>query len=100
MKGAARVAPQATVKSQIDEDRHLAVYQNRLNDYNEMVTQFGFLTLFAMAFPLAPLFAFFNNVIEIRTDSTILLKFCQRPVPERAASIGTWLRILEEIEER
>jgi hypothetical protein len=31
------------------------------------VIQYGFVTLFVTAFPLAPFFALMNNVIEIRS---------------------------------
>ena len=37
-----------------------------LDEYLEMVIQYGFITLFVAAFPLAPLFALINNVLEIR----------------------------------
>ena len=42
---------------------------NLFGEYLEMVIQYGFTTLFATAFPLAPFFAFINNVIEIRLDA-------------------------------
>ena len=47
------------------------------NEYLEMVIQFGFVTLFVAAFPLAPFFALLNNVIEIRLDAN---KFTCRSV--------------------
>ncbi|KAL3187247.1 hypothetical protein MRX96_025559 [Rhipicephalus microplus] len=39
------------------------------DEYLEMTIQFGFVTLFVAAFPLAPLFALINNVCEIRLDA-------------------------------
>ena len=33
------------------------------------VVQYGFVTLFVAAFPLAPLLALINNVFEIRLDA-------------------------------
>ena len=36
------------------------------NEYLEIVIQFGFITMFSVAFPLAPLFALLNNTVEIR----------------------------------
>ena len=38
-------------------------------EYEEMVVQFGFLALFGVAFPLAPLFAWINNLFEIRVGA-------------------------------
>ncbi len=32
----------------------------------ETVIQYGFITLFVAAFPLAPFFALLNNILEIR----------------------------------
>ncbi len=59
--------------------------------------QFGFVTLFVAAFPLAPLFAFANNLIEIRIDAYKLVVATRRPVPVRVKNIGIWLPILESV---
>lgn len=72
------------------------------NDYtfiafNGLVIQFGFVTLFVSAFPLAPLFALINNIIEIRMDAYKFTITSRRPMPERAKDIGMWLRILDGI---
>jgi hypothetical protein len=53
--------------------------------------QFGFITLFVAAFPLAPLFALLNNMIEIRTDAYKYLTKMQRPPAIPAEDIGTFL---------
>ncbi|CAG8530657.1 10262_t:CDS:10 [Ambispora gerdemannii] len=37
-------------------------------EYERMTVQFGFISLFVVAFPLTPLCAWFNNIVEIRTD--------------------------------
>ena len=42
---------------------------NIMQEYLEMVLQFGFITIFVAAFPLAPLFALLNNWVEIRLDA-------------------------------
>ncbi|XP_015606039.1 anoctamin-5 [Cephus cinctus] len=64
------------------------------DEYLEMIIQFGFITLFVVAFPLAPLFALANNVLEMRLDATKFLRHYRRPVPRRARDIGIWARIL------
>jgi hypothetical protein len=53
--------------------------------------QFGYVTLFVIAFPLAPLLAFLNNLIGIRVDSYKLLFMTQRALPKAAADIGKLL---------
>lgn len=47
--------------------------QGLFYEYLEMVIQYGFITIFVAAFPLAPLFALFNNVFELRLDAKKLL---------------------------
>ena len=39
-----------------------------------MAIQFGYVTLFAVAFPLAPLCAYINNLVEAKTDLFKLIK--------------------------
>lgn len=58
------------------------------------VIQFGFVTLFVASFPLAPLFALLNNIIEIRLDAKKFVTELRRPVAVRAKDIGelTWGR--------
>ncbi|RVE52062.1 hypothetical protein evm_003340 [Chilo suppressalis] len=66
-------------------------------EYLEMVLQYGFVTIFVAAFPLAPLFALINNVLEMRLDARKLLACYRRPVPQRVTDIGVWYRILDSI---
>jgi anoctamin-7 len=78
------------------------------------VLQFGFITIFVAAFPIAPLFALLNNWIEIRLDANKLIcetrsifsslnfsdeKFLypinRRPIAFRSSTIGIWFNILQ-----
>ena len=68
-----------------------------VNEYLEMVIQFGFITIFVSAFPLAPLFAFLNNVLELRIDARNLLVQHRRPTAKRVRSIGVWFDIMETL---
>uniref|UniRef100_A0A8C4GXN3 Anoctamin n=1 Tax=Dicentrarchus labrax TaxID=13489 RepID=A0A8C4GXN3_DICLA len=63
-------------------------------EYLEMVIQFGFITLFVASFPLAPLMALINNIIEVRVDAWKLTTQFRRPVAAKAHSIGAWQEIL------
>ncbi|XP_046590549.1 anoctamin-5 [Neodiprion lecontei] len=67
------------------------------NEYLEMVIQFGFITIFVTAFPLAPFFALANNVLEMRLDAKKFLRHYRRPVPRRVRDIGIWARILDAL---
>uniref|UniRef100_A0A8D3AMX9 Anoctamin n=1 Tax=Scophthalmus maximus TaxID=52904 RepID=A0A8D3AMX9_SCOMX len=66
-------------------------------EYLEMVIQFGFITLFVASFPLAPLLALINNIIEVRVDAWKLTTQFRRPVAAKAHSIGAWEEILSGI---
>nr|XP_050852296.1 anoctamin-1 isoform X4 [Vespula vulgaris] len=66
-------------------------------EYLEMVLQYGFVTIFVAAFPLAPFFALLNNVLEMRLDAKKLLVMFRRPVGQRVTDIGIWYRILDSI---
>ncbi|XP_066593717.1 anoctamin-1 isoform X3 [Prorops nasuta] len=66
-------------------------------EYLEMVLQYGFVTIFVAAFPLAPFFALINNILEMRLDAKKLLTMYRRPVGQRVRDIGIWYRILDSI---
>ncbi|KAL0280787.1 UNVERIFIED_CONTAM: hypothetical protein PYX00_001978 [Menopon gallinae] len=66
-------------------------------EYLEMVLQYGFVTIFVAAFPLAPFFALINNIFEMRLDAKKLLTFYRRPVTQRVRDIGVWFKILNSI---
>ena len=69
------------------------------DDYSELVVQFGYATLFAVAFPLAPLFAYVNSFVGLRTDA---FKYCvdaRRPWPtgcfvDRLLGVGAGTDVL------
>ncbi|XP_018585647.1 anoctamin-4 isoform X2 [Scleropages formosus] len=67
------------------------------DEYLEMILQFGFTTTFVAAFPLAPLLALLNNIIEIRLDAYKFVTQWRRPLPSQAKDIGIWYGILEGI---
>lgn len=67
------------------------------NEYLEMVLQYGFVTIFVAAFPLAPFFALLNNIFEMRFDAKKVLAFHRRPVTERVRDIGVWYPILDGV---
>ncbi|NXT49923.1 ANO7 protein, partial [Pluvianellus socialis] len=78
-------------------DHQLLVFEGLFDEYLEMVLQFGFITIFVAACPLAPLFALLNNWVEIRLDAHKFVCDYRRPVAERAQGIGIWFSILEAI---
>ncbi|CAJ1066342.1 anoctamin-7 [Xyrichtys novacula] len=80
-----------------EADYQLLVCEGLFSEYLEMVLQFGFITIFVAACPLAPLFALINNWVEIRLDAQKFVTEYRRPVVERAQDIGIWFSILQFI---
>uniref|UniRef100_A0AAY4BAC1 Anoctamin n=1 Tax=Denticeps clupeoides TaxID=299321 RepID=A0AAY4BAC1_9TELE len=80
-----------------ETDYFLEPYAGLTPEYMEMIIQFGFVTLFVASFPLAPLFALLNNIIEIRLDAKKFVAELRRPVAARAKDIGIWYNILRGV---
>ncbi|XP_023316482.1 anoctamin-4 isoform X2 [Trichogramma pretiosum] len=78
---------------QLQDPGRLALF----DEYLEMIIQYGFVTLFVAAFPLAPLFALLNNIAEIRLDAYKMTREARRPLAERVEDIGAWYGILKGI---
>ncbi|XP_053994929.1 anoctamin-4 [Hylaeus volcanicus] len=78
---------------QLQDPGRLALF----DEYLEMILQYGFVTLFVAAFPLAPLFALLNNIAEIRLDAYKMVKEARRPLAERVEDIGAWYGILRGV---
>lgn len=94
-KGAAETAKEEErPPQQWNLDYALAPFEGLTPEYMEMIIQFGFVSLFVASFPLAPLFALLNNVIEIRLDAKKFVTELRRPVAIRAKDIGIWYNIL------
>jgi len=64
------------------------------DDLREMVIQFGYLALFSVVWPLAPVSFLVNNWVELRSDAVKICIDMRRPTPSRAESIGPWLNAL------
>ena len=78
--------------------RTLEAVINHLVTYHtvriRIVLQFGYLVMFAAACPLVALVMFVSNVVELRLDAIKLVRYVERPVPERTSNIGIWSSIL------
>ncbi len=60
------------------------------HEYLELVIQYGLITIFVAALPIAPLLALINNFIEIRVDANKFVVVQRRVVAERAGSISKY----------
>lgn len=63
----------------------------------EIVIQFGYVTLFASAYPLASLISVVANYLEIRSDCFKITKLSQRPRSLRTDGLGMWLTLMSSI---
>eukprot|EP00466_Bigelowiella_natans_P021066 jgi/Bigna1/132490/aug1.17_g7198 len=80
--------------SEIEAQFHSADHGGTLDEYDEIISQIGFTTFFVPFFPIAPLLAIINNLIEVNIDSTKTLCISRRPMPEKASSSGQWNYVL------
>ncbi len=69
----------------------LRTYES-FEDWQEVITQYGYIILFASAFPLGPLFSLLANEVERRHDLFKLKYLYRRPIPRN--DLGPWTKIL------
>ncbi|KAI9909600.1 hypothetical protein PsorP6_014913 [Peronosclerospora sorghi] len=63
-------------------------------DYLDACIQFSYVMMFTVVWPLLPVPAFVNNILEVRGDAFRLLFANRRPMPRRDTSIGEWATVL------
>ncbi|KAE9048395.1 hypothetical protein PR003_g277 [Phytophthora rubi] len=78
------------VVSKVDAELLFPTYDGTFDDYLEMFVQFGQVTLFAAAYPLASLWSLCNNIMEIRSDGFKLCVSFRRSHRTSTHGIGTW----------
>ncbi|ETO05214.1 hypothetical protein RFI_32182, partial [Reticulomyxa filosa] len=64
-----------------------------LDNSAEIVIQYGYVMLFAVVFPLMPLFSILNNFVEFAVDFHNYTHM-QRPIPHAASGIGVWKQVI------
>ncbi|KAJ3002429.1 UNVERIFIED_CONTAM: Anoctamin-7 [Siphonaria sp. JEL0065] len=89
-QAANRVAPQYVLDDVLDS-------WVRRNEFMAKVIEFGYVVLFSLAFPLAPLFALASNFLEVRLAAYRLVVESKRPFAMRASDIGAWKGILDAL---
>jgi len=61
------------------------------------VVEFGYVTLFVFAFPLAPLLSWFNGILSLRSTCHVLMYRQQRVIPHAADGIGSFNTVFDVI---
>lgn len=82
------------LRNEIDIQSQLPPYITRevdgtLDEYMELAVLFGYVTLFAVAFPLSSLLSCLSSLFEIKVDRYKLLNLVRRPQPMGSRNIGT-----------
>jgi anoctamin-10/anoctamin-7 len=67
--------------------------QTSIADYADTAIQYGYLTLFVTALPIAPFFTVIINNVKMKLSTYKLTKYYQRPLLLGAQDIGTWQAI-------
>lgn len=99
-KVAAMIVEDDTLRSTmstVEAQAKLDPYESPLDDYLEMVIQYGYVVLFCAAFPLITVLALIEISIEIRVDALKLCKLTRRPFPSGTEDIGIWKTVLQLI---
>ncbi|KAG7397370.1 hypothetical protein PHYBOEH_000826 [Phytophthora boehmeriae] len=79
-----------TPVSKVESELLHPTYDGTFDDYLELFVQFGQVTLFAAAYPLASLWSLCNNILEIRSDGFKLCVSFRRSNRTSTQGIGTW----------
>ena len=69
-------------------------YDTPMEDYMEMLCQYGYIVLFSSVFPIVSFLALLEILIEIRVDAWKLCTLNRKPFPYRTDSIGIWHLII------
>eukprot|EP00466_Bigelowiella_natans_P002693 jgi/Bigna1/130344/aug1.11_g5052 len=84
-------------RSKVEKQYSMNTYNSPLSDFDELILQYGYLTMFIVVFPLGPLLAIVNNLVEKQLDLSKLFYSMKRPVPHGATGIGYWKLALSTI---
>ena len=91
------VSNRSSSLNSIEQQSKLSVYETPLDDYMELIINYGYVVMFSVACPLFPLFSLLLNILEVRVDAYKLCFLCQRPYPTPTNSIGTWIFIIRAV---
>ena len=78
----------------VEKESKLSEYESPLDDYMEMVIQFGYVALFGASLPIISFLALIEIILEIRVDAWKLSYLTKRPSPARSENIGVWKSII------
>lgn len=65
------------------------------DDYLEICVTFGYVTMFASAFPLASALAILASLVELRSDAVKIAHVVRKPTPRGVSNIGLFSSVLK-----
>jgi hypothetical protein len=66
-----------------------------VNAMAAVVVEFGYVTLFVAAFPLAPLLSYVNGCVSLRSNAHVLMYRSRRAMPRASEGIGNFNRVFD-----
>ena len=78
----------------IEKQAKCESYESPLEDYIEMIIEFGYVVMFATALPILPLFLLIEIIIEVRVDAWKICNELKRADPHRSEDIGVFKDII------
>ena len=89
---------EAMTKTELEYNKEVySRHRSTVEEYSELMIQFGYSTLFVAAFPLAPVFALLGNYLKLRILAQNVFGEMRRPVPAGCKGLGTWTDVLQII---
>ncbi|KAH9389796.1 hypothetical protein TYRP_007343, partial [Tyrophagus putrescentiae] len=84
--------------ARIHYEKELCEYEDTYYDYLELFIQYGMAFLFFAIFPLAPVIAAINSILEVRLDAFKLCVAMRKPRQRSAKSVNNaWMKSFEVI---
>jgi hypothetical protein len=81
----------------VEDEFILEDFDSTFDDFNEAAIQYGYLAIFAPAYPLAAFFAFVKNIFDLRNDAASYCYNMRRPQWKQCEDIGSWFGVLNVI---
>lgn len=64
-----------------------------IEEYSELMIQFGFISLFSLGFPVLVIIAFINNIFEMLIDKQKIMSLTRWPMPMVAKNNGIFTSV-------
>ena len=88
------------IRDDVEDQHSLTPYLSNgidctYEEYMEIALMYGYITVFAVAFPLSAVMSFVSFMLEIMVDRFKFVTLVRRPLPSGARTIGIWWGIFQ-----